>query len=324
MCAPYLELSQLPAGDPDSEGMAEALLNLGLAKRINDAGLLKGVDLTKVVSDISALDGIKNLPEKEQNRIVIDVLSASRDIEPTTVTTRMLPLRLLHQVQEGSDLETEAVDAIIEVGQPMAPLLIGLLRDWVQNLLDGESDVPAENALALLGEIGSASEISPLLEFVDLANETGAGASAWAVGRILERHPEQAVQFIRSMELKPAERLSLAAQILNHPKVDPEGTFFQYLGDNLQSMKQKDRDAFYPAYLLTLAAAKGHEVIGFGRKSSHAQRYASFPGHAARLPGNACRFCEEWGFTSSSSRATLHCVRNLCRRSRLEYRGAGR
>ena len=60
---------------------------------------------------------------------------------------------------KDGDLDRETVDAIISEGESIAPLLAGVLRGWVQDLLGDEGDSAVENALGLLGETGSASEI---------------------------------------------------------------------------------------------------------------------------------------------------------------------
>src|ERR1035438_400335 len=91
-------------------------------------------------------------------------------------------------------------------------------------LVEGGDDL-AENALGLLGEIGSAAEIPHLLEFGGVENKDIVGAAFWALGRIIERQTEESTQAIASMAagLGPAERLVLANQILHHPDLDPEG-----------------------------------------------------------------------------------------------------
>jgi len=58
------------------------------------------------------------------------------------------------------------VDALVQEGESIVPLLVGVLRGWAQDFLPEEEECTVENTLALLGEIGEASVIPHLLEFI--------------------------------------------------------------------------------------------------------------------------------------------------------------
>jgi hypothetical protein len=219
MSSPYLELSRILHGRPESAALALALGELGIGKRT-----LEDETLPKVLA-----------------------MRAQRDGEPQAVTERLRQLRLHQQVHEDGDLDRETVDAIIGEGESIAPLLVGILRDWAQDLLGDDGGAVAENALGLLGETGSASEIPHLLEFVDLDHEDVAGAASWALGRIAERHPEESAQFIASIAagLGASERIAVAEQILRHPGLDPDGKLLERLSQHIDRMKKRERDVFF-------------------------------------------------------------------------------
>jgi len=268
-CSPYLQLSQMLFEEPESVALAEGLGELGLGKRVDDSeALLKGVDFQKAGLTGKTLEDFRKLPGSTQTRLIVLAMRAKRDREPESTAAQLRPLRLIEQMQEEADLDVETVNAIIGEGEAIVPLLVGVLREWAQNLLGDDGDAALENALALLGETGSPSEIPHLLEFVDLKHETAAGTASWAVGRIIERHPEESAQLLRSIAsgLGPAERLAVAEQILRHPEVDPAGSLFEQLSENLESMKMEDRTAFFPLLLGAMAVTRGREGVNLGHK----------------------------------------------------------
>ena len=264
----YLELARTFNQRPESDALSKALAELGVEKRaLHDENFLEGLDFKKAGLRGEALETFKKLPSAIQAQLIAKAMRAARDDEPADVTERLRPLRLLQQMQEEGDMDPETVDEIVAEGESFVPLLVGVLRGWAQDLLGDGGDGWVENALALLGEIGSPSEIPHLLEFVDLDDEDAAGASSWALGRIIERHTAEAAGFIRSIAagLGPAERLEIAEQILRHPDLDPSGKLLKHLSENLDSLKKADRDAFFPALLVAMAGARGMEGVKLGR-----------------------------------------------------------
>ena len=119
-----------------------------------------------------------------------------RDLEPAPVTARLRPYRLIHQLQEAEDLDAHLVDALVQEGESIAPLLVGVLRGWAQSFLPEDEGDVVENTLALLGEIGHAGAIPHLLEFSGLEHVDLSGAADWALDRIIGRDPEQAAHAI--------------------------------------------------------------------------------------------------------------------------------
>jgi hypothetical protein len=270
----YIELARMLHQRPESAALSEALGELGVGKRVlEDETFLKGMNLEKLGFDKEALERFMQLPGAAQARLIAKSIRANRGDEPEEVTERLRQLRLIQQMQEEGDLGPETVDAIVGEGESMTPLLVGVLREWAQDL-EGDSGASlAENALALLGETGFPSEIPHLLEFVDLEDEDTAGAAKWALGRIIERHSEAAAQFIASIAagLGPSERMHVTEQILRHPDFDPGGKLLKRLSENIDSWKSAERDLFFPLLLGAMAAARGREGVNLGRAALRQQ-----------------------------------------------------
>ncbi|HEY2125498.1 MAG TPA: SEC-C metal-binding domain-containing protein, partial [Chthoniobacterales bacterium] len=269
MSRPYMELSRLLGGEPGTAELAEALGELAISRRVDDLErFIEDLDFEKAALDDKAVDEFKQLPPSAQARVIALTLRDRRKTEPEHVTERLRPLRLIQQLLESENLDRSTVDAIVAEGPSLAPLLVGVLRDWAQELLGEEEDTAAENALALLGELGSPAEIPFFLEFTGLQDTETAGAAAWALGRICERHPREAEQLIRSIapRLGAAERLAVAEQILRHPELDPAGDLIECLSADLEAMKPKDRADFFPTLLGSMLASKGRRGLDLARE----------------------------------------------------------
>jgi len=285
--SPYLALAKTFFEEPESLGLATALGELGISHRVTDDSLLQDADYEKASLQGEALEKFKKLPGGAQNRLVVRAMREERAGEPEEIAKLLHPFRLLQQMREDGDLDREAVDTILREGPSLAPLLVGILRGWAQDLLGEKDDSALENALALLGETGSPANIPHLLEFVGLEHEDASGASFWALGRMFERYPEESVRVIRSIAsgLGPAERLSIAEQIGRHPEFDPDGNLLAFLGENLEAMPKKDRDSFFLALTATMASAKGQNGVNLGR--------ALLLRQAALLSKNVRHECED-------------------------------
>ena len=285
LSVPYKELAQILNQKPESAALAKALADLAILKTL----LAGEAPLENFEVDVEGeeLEEFKKLPKAEHARLLDEYIRANRGDEPEEVTERLRPLRLLQQMQEEGDLEPETVDAIVAEGRSIVPLLVGVLRDWAQNMLGDDGDDWVENALALLGETGSPPEILHLLEFVDLDDDNASGAATWALGRIIERHIGEAARFLASIVegLGPVERLVVAQQIFSHPDLDPDGKLLKSLSENLASWKSAERDSFFHGLLITMAIARGKEGVSLGR--------ATLRQHAGLLSRSARRECEE-------------------------------
>ena len=180
----YWELSLLIK---DNEPLSKGLAELGCRKL-----LLTPRDLAEMDGNPSVFKEFRENATSVGHgfEMLADSLRAQRDLEPLVVTARLRSLRLIHQVQVNEFLEVEPIDAIIQEGESIVPLLVGVLRGWAQDVISDEDVFVAANSMALLGEIGDASAIPALLELVTLETPEASGPADWAFDRIVEQHPK--------------------------------------------------------------------------------------------------------------------------------------
>lgn len=270
---PYMELSQLLSERPETEALGDALAELGLAKvqphddESEDAEDDGAPELTSTDSPEDLASKLRSLPQEEQRWALVMAARARRATEPLEVTERLRHLRMLQDILEEDQPPTEAIDAILNEGHTIVPYLVSILRAWANELLGEEYDSVLKNALALVGELGTAEEIPHLLEFVDLEHEAASGASLWALGRIVQRQTPQARQLFRTLipELDITGRLTIAEQIFQHRALDPDGKLLESLAENVQAMKGPERDKFFTLFLGGMVAALGARGAQLGR-----------------------------------------------------------
>jgi hypothetical protein len=288
---PYLDLGRLLDQQPDTRALALALAELGICKKSREQQpdeFLKELDYEKAGLQGKTLEEFKALPADMRVAMVVHSMPESQSDEPEQVTERLRQLRLIEQMQDEVELKPRTVDAIIAEGPAIVPLLVGVLRAWAQDLLpDQEGDADMENALALLGEIGSPEEIAHLLEFVDLKDTTPAGAASWALGRIIQRFPVESAHFIGTIVtgLGLAQRLKIAEQMLRHPGFDPSAKLLERLSETLEPFPKDERDAFLPMLLTATAAARGNAGLTLAR--------ATLRRHGGLLSRSARRECDD-------------------------------
>jgi hypothetical protein len=285
---PYLDLARVlyRGGSPD---LANGLGELGLLKRMRaePEEVFQEADYEKAGIEGEVLEKLKQLPASAKVELLTLSMRENRADEPESVTERLRPLRLIERMLEEGAPSEETVDAFIAAGSSVVPLLVGVLRAWAQDFLDEDGDTDLENALALLGETGSPAEIPHVLEFVDLTNQIASGASEWALGRIIERYPEESAKLIESIvpALGMAARIKVAEQMLRYPDFDPAAKLLKRLSENMESITQDDRDSFFPALVGVMAGARGRQGVDLGR--------AAFRSQASLLSRTARRECED-------------------------------
>jgi hypothetical protein len=194
--------------------------------------------------------GIKKLhfdPEAEARLAHIDLPDPPLvlDGEPEAVTRELEPHRLLHQlfVAGVEAIDASLIDRVVARGADCAPLLLGVLNAYGEDLLH-ENDGLVIRALALLGEIGDPAALSALAKFVPLEDETMGGAARWAFLRIARRRPAEALDIIRRLSIG-AEALDLAAlaqQLCLMPDVPGRSEVLLGLADNLSEFDKDERD----------------------------------------------------------------------------------
>ncbi len=261
---PYLELAELLSGQ---EALAQGLAELAFSKLLLDEEGLKTLGPDPIPFGLDDIEGYEDLSKEEQIELVIEALRRRRDLEPAPVTARLRPYRLIHQLQEGGDLDAQLVDALVQAGESIAPLLVGVLRGWAQGFLPEDEEGIVENTLALLGEIGHAGVIPHLLEFATLDNLDLSGAAGWACDRIIEVHPEEAARAIGEIaaNLAASERIAVLERLLRHPGFDATGELLARLSENLDRIPKQHYDPFFPLLVSTMISARGRAGVELAR-----------------------------------------------------------
>jgi hypothetical protein len=121
--------------------------------------------------------------------------------EPPEVTYELAPHRLLHEMWIAStgEVERETIEAVLERGADMAPLLTGILNLLGEDLLDDVDDALVARAISLLGEIGDPAAVPALARFFPLDDETFSHAASWAFQRIAFRRPVEALHELEQL-----------------------------------------------------------------------------------------------------------------------------
>jgi hypothetical protein len=133
--------------------------------------------------------------------------------EPAEVTHEMEPHRLLHAMWVAStgEIEREVVDRTLARGADIAPLLLGVLNLYGEDLLEDVDDALVVRALLLLGEIGDPAVVPALAQFLPLEDEMLSQTASRAFQRLSFRKPAEVLAHLT--QLTPtAEPFDLAAQ----------------------------------------------------------------------------------------------------------------
>ena len=281
---PYLELSELLSGQ---EALSQGLAELALSKVLLDEEGLEALGPAPLPFGLDDIEGSKDLSKEERIELVVEALRRRRDLEPAAVTARLRPYRLIHQLQVGEDLDAQAVDALVQEGESIVPLLVGVLRGWAQSFLPEDDVDVVEDTLALLGEIGHVGAIPHLLEFTVLDHVDLSGAAGWALDRIIDRNPQQAARVFGEIApgLGANERIAVLERLLLHPGFDATGELLARLGENLDRIPTPDIGAFLPTLMGTMIAARGRAGVEPARTLMRR--------HSARLPRKSRRECED-------------------------------
>jgi hypothetical protein len=187
-------------------------------------------------------------PEAQANLHPDDVpeAPAPSESEPEAVTRELEPHRLLHELfVAGLDaIDASLIDRVLARGSDCAPLLLGVLNAYGEDLLQDTDDGLVVRALALLGEIGDPAVLPALARFVPLEDDTIGGAARWAFLRIARQHPAETLEIIRRLSIG-AEALDLAAlaqQLCLMPDVPGRSEVLLALADNLAEFDKDERD----------------------------------------------------------------------------------
>ena len=180
--------------------------------------------------------------------------------EPEAVTREMEPHRLLHElfVAGLEAIDASLIDRVLARGADCAPLLLGVLNAYGEDLLH-DNDGLVVRALALLGEIGDPAALDALAKFVPLEDETIGGAARWAFTRIARRRPAETLDIVRRLSIG-AEALDLAAlaqQLCLMPDVPGRSEVLLGLADNLDGFEKDESDLVIVSMLTSALVMHG-------------------------------------------------------------------
>jgi hypothetical protein len=178
------------------------------------------------------------------------------DAEPAAVTAEIEPHRLLHDLfVAGLDaVSAKVIDGILARGTDSAPLLLGVLNAYGEDLLADTDDALVVRSLALLGEIGEPSALAPIAKFIPLDDETLGGAARWAFLRIARRRPAESLAIVRNLAAAadPLDLAALAQQLCFLPETPQRTEALFALATNLEAF-DKDGAALVVLSMLTSA-----------------------------------------------------------------------
>jgi tetratricopeptide (TPR) repeat protein len=222
----YILLQRLVAArNPDSP-LVEGYAQLGLKKILWDEEALEQMDFRKLAPQLAGSSGLEqnNLDQNHETlQALIDHLEAEPRFEPPDVAAELEPHRLIHQLREaGADaLATDVTRGILARAETCGPMLLGILKEFGEDLLESDDDTMVVRALALLGEMGNWAVLPEISEFLILEEEHLAQAAAWAFGRIAFRRPVESLQVIRGIvpTAEALHRAGLAQQLCQMPEV---------------------------------------------------------------------------------------------------------
>jgi len=266
----YMLLAGLVMRHKKSSSLTEGLLELGLRKVLRDEealnGLLKSGLEFKTRTDVEA---------------ALAEMAAQRTPQPQRAADVLRPYRLIHELQvaPAGRLDRELVDLIVECGAECGPLLIGVLRGWFEDELPEGEDFPAEASLALLGEIGDPAALPELVEFCTLKNEVLSDVAHWAVARIADRRPAEALEAFQRIagEADPFTLGAIAQHLALMPPVKGAGGLLLGMIERLGSVQKAQRDVLFllaATALLRVEGKRGPAIVkaAFDRHSRELTR----------------------------------------------------
>ena len=210
--AAYLALSELlHRRDPDSVPAA-GLFSLGLWK----LSFLEEIDSKTSDTFSKAMKGDLDFGDPETYLLLATTSEIQfRKVETPEVRGRLLPYRLLNDLQRqaGTVVDLGLLEQVLDNAALCVPVWRGAVRSWAQS--QSEVAAPAlQMMLAILGEIGGPELLEELLELVTDPDDGIFLHSNWAVWRMAQRFPEEALSHFRAAI--PKGRMSLRCAIADH------------------------------------------------------------------------------------------------------------
>jgi hypothetical protein len=181
--------------------------------------------------------------------------------EPEAVAHELEPHRLIHQLfAAGLDaIPRSLVDRIVACGADCAPLLLGILNAYGEDVLHETDDALVARALALLGEIGDPAALPALAKFLSLEDDTVGGAARWAFLRIARSRPAETLELIRTLSVgaEALDLATLAQQLCLMPDVPGRAETLLGLAVNIPELDGDER-ALVVLSMLTSAHIMEH------------------------------------------------------------------
>ena len=180
--------------------------------------------------------------------------------EPEAVTRELEPHRLLHEhfVAGLEAIDASLIDRVLARGADCAPLLLGVLNAYGEDLLH-DNDALVVRALALLGEIGDPGALSALAKFLPLEDETIGGAARWAFTRISRQRPAETLDIVRRLAIgaEAIDLASLAQQLCLMRDVPGRSEVLLSLSDDLAEFDGGERDLVIVSMLASALVMHG-------------------------------------------------------------------
>jgi hypothetical protein len=246
----YMLLQRLVAArNPDSP-LVEGYAQLSLKKILWDEDALEEMDFRKLAPQLAASSGIEhnNFDQNHETlQALIDHLEEKPRFEPPDVAAELEPHRLIHQLREtGADaLATDVTRGILARAETCGPMLLGILKEFGEDLLERDDDPMVVRALALLGEMGNWAALPEISEFLGLEEEHLAQAAAWAFKRIAFRRPAESLQVIRGIvpAAEALHRACLAQQLCQMPDLPGRIEVLASLAEGMESYPGEERES---------------------------------------------------------------------------------
>ncbi|HXA52124.1 MAG TPA: SEC-C metal-binding domain-containing protein [Candidatus Acidoferrum sp.] len=151
-------------------------------------------------------------PEAEEESDAPDALPPTG--EPAEVTHELEPHRLLHTMWVAStgEIDRDVVARVLARGADIAPLLLGILNLYGEDLLDDVDDALVFRSLLLLAEFGDPAVTPLLAQLLPLEDETLSQAASRAFQRLAFRKPAEVLDQLNLL-IPTAGPFDLAAQV---------------------------------------------------------------------------------------------------------------
>lgn len=261
--------------DPHSH-LARSLAQLGLEKVQFDEDAMDRFDVDQLAEQCGFSNILADKSRDQAFAILVEALKRSLGQEPIEVEEQLRPHRLVHELRESRDdvLDRIVVDGILKYSAECAPLLLGILKEFGEDLLTTDDYRVVERALVLLGEIGDPKFLPAFTEFLSFNEEDLSGPADWAFRRTSFQHPTETLAKIFEMadDAGTPERVVLAQQIAMMPKVPGRTAALAKLADSVERFPKNEREAIIMSAIAGACLVEGSKSV---LAASLERKYAS-------------------------------------------------